>query len=303
MTETYEEGYYEQATVAEATTPITVLSKIGQPIGEKPIVEFGIVENVTSRELMGQYYPTLEAGNKRMDIVNLHFYPINMRFAYFHYGKRSAVTGSRTIQHMDGLTGGLNALGRKPRITIWKKSKNDKRHCHGILLNTLNIKWGKTALEVMQSGKGMVNNTDAYTPTITFEDDIKDIYNHCSVCTWAGGANMGAVGFELNSSHAIDPVPGASAYQDFNEYSVIPTTIQIMVLAANGETMLADWDSSTAREFIITFNKSGDSTKSITFTTTARIKQITRNEIKGIDPIYTMMLECGQMVITGDDGC
>ena len=289
----YEEGYYEQATVGEETTPIVNLYEIGRKIDKKPIVEFGITEDVVKRELMGQYYHTLEAGNQNMDHVSLNFHPINLRYLEWHYGKRSANTGNRTIRHMDGTL-------RKLRWTIWKKVNNEERHCHGIVSNNLNTIWGKKGLEITQSGKGMTHNADdGYTPTITFEGTIKDIYNHCSLCSWGGG-NLNCVGFEHNSFHELSP-SGSNPYQEINEFSVFTETIQITVLSTSGETLVDDKESSTPKEFIITFAKGGNVSSDMTFTTTGRIKQITRNEVDGIDPIYTFLIECGEMVITGDD--
>lgn len=291
---TYNSGYIIQANPAE-TPALTTLNYWGMPKADGvPIWEFGLSENVLEREIMGQYYKDLEAGVQNADMIRGSFLPTNMRFLYAMYGKRSASTGSRTIQHMDG-------SARKPRYAIWKQVNNDKRHVYGILLHNMILEWGKTALECTMLGKGMTHATDSITPTITHEGSIKSQYTNCSAMSWAAGG-LTPYGFRIASNQPIEPIPSDSGYQAINEFAAIGNEIDIIVGSTDGETMIADKESSTPREFIATFAKGDDATKTITLTITCRIKNIGRTEMVEKEPIYNIKLVGGEAVWTGDDG-
>ena len=307
---TYGEGYYEQTSVDgedAGNTDLAVLYRIGKPIKGKPIIDYTLTEDIVSRDVMGQYYPSLEAGNQTVEQIRLNFYPVNANFLYWMLGKRSAAVGNaRTIQNMDGTSGGIGGTtGFKPRLALWKQTNNSKRHVYGCVFGSMNLAWGNAnnGMQVSMQGIGMSNGTDTFTPTITYLQSESDLWTHVDAMTWDSG-DLTPYGLTLQTQQSLDSNVGYTGTIDnVNEFSSIIGEYKLICSAANGESLLVDYNAKAAKDFAWTVKKAADSTQYITFTTTnARIGTLIKQEVLNEEPIYTIGIKIQNLVCTVTDG-
>jgi len=281
---TYNEGYYEQTTYDQEAT-LTTLKYLGIPLeNKKPIIQFGNTEEITEREVYGSYSASLEAGNQIMNQVSAAFIPTNARFLWWMLGKRTASSGVRTITHMDG-------SAYKPRLSLWKQANNSKRHVYGVVFENMNLMWQSNRLRVSLIGKGMGHGSDAFTPSIAWDGTISNPWSHISAISW----NSGSLTPYALSLQMRQPCVGFIGYnghfQHISEFTTIKGAYNLVVSGANGESMLADYDSKTARTFSWQVKKTdADSDKYMTFTSTCRIAQINVTDEIGKEPIYNVLL-------------
>lgn len=283
---TYNEGYYAQSSVIEELDPLTAISYFGLPSADgKPILTIGLGENLKIREIMGQYYNEVEAGLQLADRVGLDFVPVNARPLWWMLGERTATTGARTISNMDGTS-------RKPRLSLWQQINNDKRHVYGTVFESMSMNWDNSQLNFTMSGKGMKHGTDAYSPSKSYEGTIKTPWNHMTAMSWNAGS-LTPYKMTGQLTQPITPMIGYGGYyQEINEFSALGGTYNLIVSSANGETMMADKESSTPRTFSWEVRKADDNAKYMTFThTNCRIRQINATKIIGYEPIYNVLLQ------------
>jgi len=297
---TYNEGYYEQSTVTEEDA-LGTLNYIGIPLEDsKPIVTIGLTEDVVEREIYGSYASSLEAGNQLADQVSISFVPTNARFLWWMLGKRNLTTGNRTITHMDG-------TARKPRLSLWKQTNNAKRHVYGWSAESMNLTWNRNRLKCTMMGKGLKHAADSLSPTITWPISTTQVrdeaWNYISAMSWGGGA-LGPYALSLQMRQpAVGFVGYDGFYQDISEFTTIKGAYNLIVSATNGETLLADFNSSTPKTFVWTIYKAdGTSSKFMTFTSTCRIAQINVTESMGKEPIYNILLLTEAISVNTTDG-
>jgi len=304
MTTVYTEGYIEQTTAAEENAMGT-LYNIGKPIKGKPIIDWTMVESLVKQDVMGQYYNTLGAGNQTIDKVNLNFYPLNGDFLFWMLGKRSATSGTRTITNMDGLSGGMNDTGFKPRLTLWKNVNGDKRHIYGTVFGSMNLAWGNAnnGLQVSMEGIGMKHGTDSVATTPSYKGSVDSLWTTVTAMTWDSGS-LTPYGLTLQLQQGLDSNVGYNGYnENINEFSTCSGVYKLICGATDGETLLADYTASNAKTFVWTVRKAADSTKLMTFTSTlARIGTVIKEEVLGLPPIYTMSIDIQNISAVVTDG-
>ena len=295
----YEEGIYIQTLgIDEEHATLATLIKLGYPLEDgKPLSTIGITEALVHREIYAQYYETLEAGPQPANQNIFVFIPTNAKFLWLFYGKRSAATGDRTISNMDGLS-------RKPRFTAWKRVNNDKRHVYGIVIGSLDMVWAKNKLYASMIGPGMGHGTDSFTPTIGWLDAVDTAWTHITLMEWDNDA-LTPITFRFRGIQALVPIPSADGdeNQEVFEFAPVVGNYTITCTAAQGELILADYAAKVAKTFEWTISKADDPTKEMAFIhTNCRISAITRQEVFGMEPIYTIVIAIEGASIAVKDG-
>ena len=204
---------------------------------------------------MGQFYPTVTAGNRTIDQMISTFYPVNGILFWDMYGKATH-TVADTTQTIVNMTTTEGQKSKKKAFQQWDADR--AVDLFGLVTSRIKLEYGaQGSLTAQQTFMGCKNAASSATPNAaTLPDDssnnpVTGVFNVFDSWTWNSTPMEKPISFAMEAQQSLTPYMkgGGSYYAEISEHNPVVTGFVAGVsgttgLGAVGDTEL--WDDMWA---------------------------------------------------------